>query len=309
MICTINILLIGNYLHLSRCPNIQWKKESKYFKSERIYLVGTHKNYNIAITEDKLTISGGSLSEYLGSNTNNYTKKEIIKGFRKLEEALGVSIIDGIITRLDIGGNLLVSRKPSYFYPLLGVFNGLNRFINSNTLYYSSDSLKITFYDKKEQADKLNIKLWGKENCIRYENSFKKYQLMKISKELNLQFLTIRDLENSIVYMHLINKWRSNYYKIQKIEKYDLELINISNPKEFLCAMLNFSIANLGGPIELQRMIETIGNEVINSVQKTRIKQMIVKKSNSEINKVKNRLIAELDDKINEFTEFQLAQI
>ncbi len=305
MIDTGNIILRGNYLNQVNDAGIEWKSATTYEENSLVMRRGKIKNMIIELSYRYLSIKG-SISQFIGSNLISYSFAEIIEGYVKLGNIIGVNLLDAEFTRLDLAENIFVNHIPNAYYPSLGPANGLNRFVEKNSLYYNSKNRKLVFYDKRKQSGSDYRRIYGEINCLRFEVRWSNGQLVKLAKKLDLNCLTVMDLKNKEVCVFLIKSWQQSYLDITKIQNHEFNFENISSPKDFSTAMINYAIEALGGRNEMEQILDNIS---LSPVHKSRIRKSICNQFGKRIVKSKSRLIKELDDKISQVVEERILSL
>lgn len=305
MIDTGNIILRGNYLSQVNDAGIEWKSATTYEENGLVMRRGKIKNMTIEVSNRYISVKG-SISQFIASNLKSYNFDEIIEGYMNIGNMIGVNLLDAEFTRLDLAENLFVNHIPNAYYQSLGPVYGLNRFLEKNTLYYSSNNKKSVFYDKKKQAGREYKKLYGEANCLRFEARWSNDQLIRLAKKVGINCLTVMDLKNIEICAFLVKSWQQSYFDITKIENHEFNLENISCPKDFSTAMINYAIEALGGRNLMEQILD---NARLSPVHKSRIRKNLCNQFEKRIVKSESKLIKELDDKISQVFEARILSL
>lgn len=173
----------------------------------------------------------GSLAGYY--NTNNIypvdrgtTKRAITK----ISDDLGVDVSKAKVTSLEFGTVLLLNNKVSEYLKCLGEmsskFNRCN--VSSDTLYYKKGNKQnpvvYAFYDKiKEVRTKgLSVPIgFESQHLLKYEIRLKGH----LARQLKMEDIKASTLHDNFFYQMLLDKWRDDYFAIEKRKQIDFASI------------------------------------------------------------------------------------
>lgn len=243
-----------------------------------------------------------------GNNIYSLNYNEVIMALELIEEKLGISIMNGIIRRLDCEITIESLYKPNTYFRYFGNSKYyVRKEIQKTSLYHTNNSRVINIYDKiKERKDKkesLPIEFQGK-NLLRFECRYKNKYLKSIAKKNSLEVIKIKDLINPLIFVKISEMIIFEYKAIDKLDAPVIINFNdsVRSKADLIKNLVNIAIKFLGGVNAVLEMIDSsrpynldVRSEYF-SRRKKDIKE-IVKASNMEL--VEN-FISEIDKKIEE---------
>lgn len=259
-----------------------------------------------------------SLSKLLkGNNIYSLDFFEVILALQLIEKKLGVSIMKGIIRRLDCEITIETHFKPNVYFRYLGNSKYfLRKEFQKTSLYYSNSSRVINIYDKiKERKDKkelIPIECEGK-NLFRFECRYRNAYLKSIAKKNYLEILKVEDLINPQIFKNLTEIVFNEYEAITKFKKNVIP--NLGNSLKSKSDLINFiaafGIEALGGINEVQEMIDASRpfNPNMRKEYFSRRKKDIKEIATSLKIEYLENLISEIDQKIKETHHLRLKSI
>ena len=260
----------------------------------------------VSISRMAVTIKDSSFCKwYLGTNLKTLTRADIQHGIEKLSDTLHLPMNEAIVTRLDIGQNIITKSPIDVYLNHLGQLKGTKRLPTRDGLYYSGIDKQIVFYDKvKEQrrTGETIPELYRGRNVLRYEVRY----LHHLLNSLNVPEVTGSLLYNEDFYISIVQRWSDLYKNIQKINDIQLNFEIMGSKKDLYRAGLLSLIEQRGGQIAVINEI----NEAYKRGQLTAKQAHDMRDAVNSACKVGDSLtkpndaILELDKKIDEATRF-----
>lgn len=243
-----------------------------------------------------------------GNNIYSLNYKEVVRVVELIEKKFGISIMEGIIRRLDCEITIESIYKPNTYFRYLGNSKYYTRKeLQKTSLYYSNNSRVINIYDKvKERKDKkeiLPIEFEGK-NLLKFECRYKNIALKKIANKNFLEVLKVEDLINPTIFNNISETIFNEYKAIDKLNT--PVIINFNNSARsklnLTKNLANMAIKLLGGVQVVQEMIDASRpyNEDVRSEYFSRRKKDVKDIATSENMVLTENFISEIDQKIKE---------
>lgn len=216
------------------------------------YLNGLH----VLANAFQLKVKNGSLCKfYLGDNLQTMGRRDVERAIEKLSDHLHVPMSKAIVTRLDLGQNLIMKYQPEVYFNHLGQLRYANRLMEPNGLYYLMNGRTLAFYDKskerKSHHDPLP-QLYKKKNVLRYEMRF----LNRLQKRLGEPEVTASLLYNERFYVKALKLWKENYCNIQKINDRIMNFEKMTTKKDAQTLGLLALMEMAGGQLKILSQID-----------------------------------------------------
>lgn len=245
---------------------------------------------------DKFIKIEGSLAKYFNNNNvENFDFRFVKPALNLLSYELGLPLNDGILSRVDIGANIILNNEVSDYFPELSYLEyhqRINRHTTSLRFENNSYRVNLLFYDK------LNYFL-KKEKVIKDYNFNFLINLMRIELQIQERVsqimktpnLRVSDLYSQDFCKLLLKKWLELYKNIQKeaIMIYPTTLKGNSDFEKFVKRYL----------------IQTLGWETLEFIMKKAVKQKSLSASDKS-KKLKQFRAAMSDNSKFEFQEHTL---
>ena len=322
---TIHLMIRENDLDYSICflEEVSCKIDIDKKKSNEKRIFGYLGNMEIEIWGDVLRIKG-SLSKWLSSqNVYGMDFKDVESGIKKLEEKLGISLKNAIVTRIDVAKSFDMEALVESYLERMYFLNGFHRYMfKSNSMYFTKDSksevekgkkrknnenLQLYFYDKSQEID-------DKEDfmgdVVRRHVFILRYELriLKVKYTFKRE-IHCYDLFSEDFYIELIELWYEMYKMIEKryesLEDY-CEL-KFNGNKEFYrtCACLCVMAFNMEEEVDKVWKMKKVSPQNKSNVLK------LIKELKEEVkSRCKEKsLIDELDEKVESEYQRQKAEV
>lgn len=286
-------------------------REVTNYNTGEVYIRGNSANLSFQSNDSGYSFIGSLTKEKLNHNFSGITQKQTIEIVEKLSDELHIDFNEGMLSRIDFGNCFSMNEKPELYFNSLGYLNPyLDRsIVKITSLYYgySNDRRSLIFYDKLKdyQDNKREIPLeYQQGNFLRYELKLKRLDSLK--KKLNLSRIKISDLSDPQIFNHFLDTWKQLYSEIQKEPKGIINMngqnLTWSNIQDL--AVLEY-IKNRGGLSQFYEWIdlETRRNNFKKGNYKKYIKDRAKVITKSKIRIEKDRLINELNSKVNDTYE------
>jgi len=300
-------------------PNIDFLSEtSQYFDVSgeynfygKIVLAGDLSNeFKVTVKNDCIKLDGSLCKYYLGDNFQTLGRGDTKRAFEKISDTLRLPIDKATVYRLDIAQNFILKHPLENYFNHFGKlkYGGRSPITRDGEIegmyYYQSKGL-LVFYDKvKEQTVKRRHipELYQNRNVLRYEQRYTK----RLPKALNIENVTAATLYDEKFYIDVINRWRDNYFAIQKINDITLNPGGMKT-KTDLYNMGILALAEMfGGELNLISQIRENQNAgIITGKQAFDLKQAVTSACKEKTGiTAKNDCIMELDKKVVEAVKF-----
>lgn len=255
---------IGLRLGYSNAMSVDFLKETPryfditgehYFNGETV-ITGLLNGFKVTVSKNCVSIKDGSLCKYyLGDNLQSLDRDKTKLAIESLSDVLHLSIHKAIVVRIDVAQNISVKYPVETYLTHLGELKYSKRSeCTDSSLYYFQGKGSLIFYDKLKElkSKRQNIpESYQNKNILRYEMRIKK----AISKTFNTHEVTASMLYREDFYISLIEKWKSNYKSIRKINESTLNFELMKGKKElYTVALLNLT-QQLGGELAMINQI------------------------------------------------------
>lgn len=262
-------------------------------------------NLNIAERNEGLQILGSLPYYFLGNNVQTLRRKDTKLAIEKLQDDLGINLSRANVYRIDFASNFIMNHPyQNYFDLLIDAPYTLKGYID-DSVYFQNEQRKMVFYGKIQEMKDKKIPiperfLEFKETMLRYELRYKTNL-----KEQVKQSVKVTDLYDYTFFSKMINRWKQNYYSINKQQKINLESKTFSTTKDFIEFLaLNYIIEK--GVDDILNVITSNSSKFNRPVEVSRTKRKIKELISNKKFSIPNELIQELDKKVNENAEYFL---
>ena len=275
---------------------------AEHTKNGDVWLSGYLGNLAVYLNKWECKVGKGSLCKWwLGNNIEVMNRKDTKQAVEALSDTLHLPMERARVTRLDIGGNLIVKHSTSTYFDRLGQLRYYTRLSEPTGLYYSQKCTKLCFYDKvaEQRSHKAQIpELYYGKNLLRYEQRYES----RIAARLKVNEVRAESLYDEQFYANLVQRWRDTYFAIKKIHNTQTNFAMIKGKKQLYKAAVLLWITTLGGKIEALRQIEVAQmNKELNYSQAQDLRQAIAAATEVDgLLVTESDVITELDEKIRE---------
>ncbi|MBZ0182896.1 MAG: hypothetical protein K8F60_10600 [Melioribacteraceae bacterium] len=300
MIDTVNISLYTNEISER---NINITNETINKQTGELGFYGFLGNLRVKKDGNNIFISNSLCKYYLGNSLNTLSRNEIEKAIEKLSDELEIplrTLLDGNLTRIDIGENFIMKEPLQVYYNSFGAHQNstLKKTIynNNESLYYQNKSKSkcLALYDKINESKEKRVKIpdhLKNKNLLRIE-----YRLQKrIKNTLKVNPVFVKNLLEEKFYTKLIELWKTTYFQIERLQKYKM------NSEENM--EMNFKLIQ---DLSLINYINQMGGLEIASQQfqlpkqtKYRLRKKIKEIEQKPNLFIENDSLKELDEKVN----------
>ena len=262
----------------------------------------------VTLSPNRICINNRSFCKWLkGDNLQKTTLKDIKEGIEKLSKILNLPMDKAIVSRIDIGLNIIVRHPVEFYLSHLGTSSRTKRLLQSHGLYYHQGDVDFVLYDKLEEYKNENNRIPEKyigKNLLRIELRFE-HNLNNIFKKDKVTAGLLYDKE---FYSSLVKLWADHYYKIHKINDICLDLNSIRTINDFRRAYILILSQELGGELEALDQIEKARkSKMIGNHKAYNFRQKIISAYNIKNNFIKpDEAIEELDQKIKDCVATEL---
>jgi len=264
------------------------------------YITGYSDSIKVNISENRVKLSDFSLCKYwLGDNFKTLTKGDAKQAIEQISSILHLPLSQATITGIDFANNFIMQHPEKVYYPYLGQAQYYNRLEQPNGLYYNNRLRQLVFYGKEyEQRIKRQPipELYRNRNVLRYELRLKR----QLRKQLKRSEITAGLLSDEAFYTDLLDKWKSEYLTIQKINSKLINMKPTGSKKELTENLALYTIVELGQSQVLGKVKEWQQRGEITKKQAYDLRTFIIQLSKTPTDEKGNDLINELDRKVKE---------
>lgn len=220
-------------------------------------LRGRLSNFRITINDRELAVEG-SLTKYaIGDNLHFADKEQLRLALCNLGQELNINLFQGMVTRLDLAGNIITKYPVEEYYHFLIDLKRLKRQEQSNGLSFGNDSRHVSFYGKiKEMKYKRDTDIdedFINRNILRYEYRYSRKK--SISDFLKINAPVVNDIFEN--YNLFIKSWIETFEAINKKRDILEPSADLFLKKgEFDRFIKRKGVEALGGTMEVFKMIE-----------------------------------------------------
>ena len=223
---------------------MKWRQELDSDTGEIIPLSSNLENIRLSIYGVSLYIEGSLPKLLLGNNIETLKFEQIKEAIQIMEENTGLSLKDGIVTRLDLASTIEVDETINKYLPLLFSCPRFKRLPNTkHSLSFLQSKTALKFYDKvkefKAREGFIPQKYQGK-NLLRYELMLKKSSIKSILKGT----LTVENLLTESTYEIFLEEWRKRYNSIIILR--DIDETIVKTPTDFMDYLIDEKVKSMG---------------------------------------------------------------
>jgi hypothetical protein len=281
-------------------------KETYNYHTGNTSLYGRADNLYVGLNSHAVTISGSITKYRYGNNWERLSFGEMLRTFESLSDRLNIPIGEAVITRLDLGVNLVMKYHESLYYGLLDHCPRYKKLVQDNGIYFNQAQKQIVFYGKGgEQKDKGQPipALYQNKHTLRYEMRWKK----GLTKQFNTGKLNVQALCREPFYMGLVARMREAYTNVKKSKINPLAIENMRSYKaltEYLILKgleAEFgSIGNAFACIDKAKKSGIFDNKMQPGRLKRKLNELY---ENPELNQ-ENDLVIEMDTKVRDALKY-----
>lgn len=190
-------------------------------------------DYTVSCFQTGVSLKGSLAKYYLPSNVYTLTRQTAKEALEKMSDETHLNMATAKVTRLDVSTVIPTKRPPTDYYPSLGNKPRFRRLqATKDTLYYTQQFRQLIFYDKTKEANAKGALIpptLNGCNLMRYEMRHTKniQRLLKLPDPITGATLT-----DSGFYCSIIQRWKSEFDTIKKINTINTMTDSIKTPKE-----------------------------------------------------------------------------
>jgi len=277
------------------------------FSDGAVSISGYLGSLKVRVSEQAVKIKDSSLCKwYLGDNFQGLSRGDTKLAIEKLSDSLLLPMDRATVTRIDVAQNFIMKYAKSVYFDHLGTLQYFNRLPQPNGLYYTNSRKTLLFYEKVyEQTVKgqpVPEMYWNRQ-VLRYEQRYKK----RLLQCFNLSELRASTLHDPAFYVNLVNRWRSDYERIKKINDIQINYSMIRTRKDQARQALLFYIQERGGELAVIKEIkEAYKQGKLTGKQAHDLKGQIEEACKCDLMTARSEVIEELDKKVKEAARFYL---
>jgi hypothetical protein len=221
-------------------------KETVDPKTGDLWQRGTLKNLRLRGSGRGVTIEGSLPAFLWGTNAMSMTRQATAEAIEEISDRLKLPIADAQVWQIHLANNFIMRRPPiDYLTCMIGApYYKRSDYADRETVNFKNTLRELCFYDKARELEnkrKPLPDLFKGKNVLRYEARF----IKRLSRQFKRQEVHARDLSDEVFYMTAINRWKEEYFLIQKIRKD--RALNMTGQKEYLQSLAFYGLQNIGG--------------------------------------------------------------
>ena len=255
-------------------------------------------NLRARATAQGFSLSGSLARYHLGSNTQTLTRRAIQEAIEELSDRLSLPMEQARVYRLDLAANLIMKKAVVIYLPQLVSAPRLKRseIADRQTLNFTNRQKTLCLYDKVQELRAKREPLpdiFTGRNVLRYENRL----LRRLAAQFKRGEVRASDLSNEVFYIQALDKWKGDYFLIQKIRRE--QILNMESVKALEKALAFYGLQVIGGQetaLDLIRAEREQGR--IDKMQYHRLREKIKELSVAHCRAEESDDISELDDKV-----------
>ncbi|UFH54814.1 phage/plasmid replication protein [Spirosoma sp. KNUC1025] len=213
-------------------------------------------NLRVSAAGAGLWIKGSLCTYYHKNNFGNLTRQDTQRVIEQLSDILSLPINRANVGRVDVGKTMLTKHPPTVYLAELGLCKYYARLSQPKSIRYQNGKRVLAFYDKRaegKQARLITPAIWTNKNTLRYEARF----VSRLPKQFNRTEIVATDLYDEDFYIGLIDQWVSEFEKIQKVGRIDVNLEQaMKSVKDFSQTAERLLIQQLGGELAALELVE-----------------------------------------------------
>ena len=292
---------------LNNIPGLLTKCSQTTFDNGSISISGYHGSLKVRVSEQAVKIQDSSLCKwFLGDNFQGLTRGDVRRAVEKLSDELHLPMNRANITRIDIAQNFIMNHEKDIYFNHLGALQYFQRYQQNNGLYYSNGNKTLLFYEKvHEQTVKgqpIPAMYQGRQ-LLRYEQRYKK-RLLQCFNRPELKASTLYD---PVFYIDIVNRWKSDYEKIKKINDIQINYSMVKTKKDQALQAILYYVSQRGGELQVINEIkEAYKKGELTKKQSFDLRQQVEDACKAETLTAASEVIHELDTKVKEAARFYL---
>lgn len=266
----------------------------------RIFLRGFIEGMALDVYPNGVSIRVSLPKLLLGNNIESILLDEVNRAHNRISELLGFSIYKAKVTRIDLSATFIVLHPFNSYLQSLGQLTRFHDETDKNGRYYFNrkerkmSPIVLLFYNKlQEQESKGVTTNVAFQNSFRYEIRFRKFK-----QSLKRKSVSPLDLEDSIFFKFLINKWLKYFNNISIYNDLKLDVDFLSSAKIFSAFFMVTGITSFGQDRLLKDINDRMKLGIISKQKGCRFKHKIKKLIQSNKLSKENELINELNEKM-----------
>jgi len=280
---------------------------SKHTYDNFTTIIGYHDSLKVIVSEQAVKIQDSSLCKwYLGNNFQALSRGDVRRAVEMMSDELHLPMTRANITRIDVAQNFIMKHEKAVYFDHLGTLQYFQRFRQNNGLYYSNSNKTLLFYEKvHEQAVKGQPipEMYHGREVLRYEQRYKK----RLLQCFNLPEMKARTLYDPAFYQEIVDRWRSEYEGIKKINDIQINYNMVKTKKDQAIQAILYYVTHRGGELSVINEIrEAYKRGELTKKQAHDLKNQVEKACQAKELTCSSDVILELDKKVYEAARFQV---
>ncbi len=277
------------------------------FNDNVVIFTGYLGNLKVSVSKQGVKVKDSSFCKWvLGDNFQTLSRGDTRQAIEKLSDLLHLPMDRATVTRIDVATNLIMKHEKGVYFNHLGNLQYYKRLEQPNGLYYSTANKVLLFYEKvHEQTDKEQPipEMYQGRDVLRYEQRYKR----RLLQCFNLPELRASTLYDPAFYVNLINRWRSEYERIKKLNDIHLDYNMIKTKKDQARQAILFYVKERGGELAVIKEIkEAYKRGELTGKQAHDLKEQVEEACKCDLLTSRSDVIEELDKKVKEAARFHL---
>ena len=282
--------------------------ERYYPESKVLKQWGNLKNLRVRAHTKRGTVIEGSLPKYLhGSNLLPMTRRSTQDAIESISDIMHTPIKESRVCSFEIAQNMIMKTPVINYLSAFAWSRFLKRsdFSDRETITFHNQQRALCFYDKvkecKSKKQEIPDIFQGK-NILRYECRFQR----RLGNQFGKKDLILENLYDDIFYMKPINKWKDEYFLIQKIKRE--RAIAMTGQRDYLLSLAFYGLQNIGGvDVAMDLIREARQRNEIDKKMKQRLRNLtreIIEAKGVTVENDAGDCIQELDSKVMQAANF-----
>jgi len=277
------------------------------FSDGAVSITGYLESVKVRVSAQTVKVIDSSFCKwFLGDNFQGLSRGDTRQAIEKLSDLLLLPMDRAAVTRIDVAQNFIMRHEKAVYFDHLGGLQYFNRFQQNNGLYYSNSNKTLLFYEKvHEQTIKGQPipEMYQGRQVLRYEQRYKR----RLLQCFNLPELRASLLYDPVFYSDIVNRWRSEYEKIKKINDIQINYNMVKTKKDQALQAILFYVTQRGGELQVVNEIrEAYKKGELTKKQAHDLRKQVEEACKAKAFTCSSDVIQELDKKVKESARFYL---
>lgn len=255
------------------------------------------RNLTFKTTTNYINIKCSSISKFLfGNGLMTLSREDIMNFVNYISTTFHIPFELAEITRMDFGMNIVTDHSPEIYCNYFGYsYPYRNRLEQTNGLYYKMTNKEICIYDKLKRMKNRGYPIHYKGKYVwRFELRF----IGRVSKQLNLGKVLVKDLYNETFLHSMIEVLKNEYLGLTKYSEESDGIYPTSKIPSLTDQLTKRAIEHYGIHHLIKKINEWYALRLIKKDQASRLRKRVKYIMTMDFGGNSNNLIQELDRKV-----------